>query len=152
MVNMCSRLPVQIFPKHTGSDRTFLIIYRGSCPKFFWHCHSDASAVTSFLAESCMSAKIGGSYFPVFPKNPFCHLVCAGTVVHVAMHRPGNWSGSRHFWQRKSFLPLLIHAMRKIIHRYSGLCTAVTCVQRYQTPISVSKWGVSFCSWKTEME
>lgn len=51
MVNTCSKLPVQIFPKHTGSNRPLIVICRRSCPKLFWHCHSEASAVTSFLAS-----------------------------------------------------------------------------------------------------
>lgn len=85
---MCSKLSVQIFPKHTGSNRTLLIICKGLCPKL------DIAILRPllslfFLAASCMNAKTGGSYFPVFPKSPSCPLVCAGTVVHVAVDNLG---------------------------------------------------------------
>lgn len=144
MVNMCSKLPVQIFNKHNDSDRTLLMIYRGSCPKLFWHCHSEASAVTPLLAESCMSAKTGGSHFPAFPKNPFCHLVCAGTAVHV--NTGLGTDGAQACLTKKKFPPLANICYEKdqtsslwALHS-SHLCSEI--------PNLDFCFQMNFCSWE----
>lgn len=144
MVNMCSKLSVQIFPKHTGSSRTLLIICKGLCPKL------DIAILRPLLSllfwqKAAWMPKLVVHTFQCSPK------VLPALLFVLALLFMWQWTAWELIWLRAcltkiKFSPL---AVRKIKHHYSELCTAITCVQRYQT--FVSKWGV-FLFLENKME